>query len=127
MLVLKLLLFASLLLIFYNYAGYALLVFLINKWQHRRLNQPAPKQSLPSVSFIVAAYNEEDCIEKRFRIACSKRIPDPLNSFLLQMDRSTIRPQLCNPIKTYGCCINPNGKANLPPSTGLWQPPVMKF
>jgi cellulose synthase/poly-beta-1,6-N-acetylglucosamine synthase-like glycosyltransferase len=55
--------YASVLLVFYNYAGYALIVYVLNKLKKNK-EQPA-KDHFPTVSFIVAAFNEEDCIEKK--------------------------------------------------------------
>jgi cellulose synthase/poly-beta-1,6-N-acetylglucosamine synthase-like glycosyltransferase len=66
MFVLEILLILSLFLIFYNYAGYALLVYVFNKIRSRQKVTPASGQ-WPSVSFIVAAYNEEEWIDKKVR------------------------------------------------------------
>jgi len=63
----KFIFWISCFIIFYNYLGYALLLYVINKLRSRK--RQAPPTSLPSVSFIVAAYNEEDCIRKKIENA----------------------------------------------------------
>jgi cellulose synthase/poly-beta-1,6-N-acetylglucosamine synthase-like glycosyltransferase len=51
--------------VLYNYAGYALIVIGLNRIR-RRPAAPIPADDwLPSVSFIVAAYNEADCIDQK--------------------------------------------------------------
>ena len=59
----KILLALSLFIVFYNYGGYALIVLILNRLRPRR--PPLPGASTPSISFIVAAYNEQDCIRAK--------------------------------------------------------------
>jgi len=59
----KILLALSLFIVFYNYGGYALIVLILNRLRRRR--PPLPGTSTPSISFIVAAYNEQDCIRAK--------------------------------------------------------------
>ena len=64
MLVWQIIFWLSVLVIFYNYAGYALILFVINRLRPKKTS-PETESFVPSVSFIVAAFNEEDCIEKK--------------------------------------------------------------
>jgi len=63
----KFIFWISCFIIFYNYLGYALLLYVVNKL--KRTKREAPPTTFPSVSFIVAAYNEEDCIRKKIENA----------------------------------------------------------
>src|ERR1044072_3049444 len=79
---------ASLLLIFYNYIGYAVIAFVINK------AAPVRRQSLisneqPKISFIVAAYNEEDVIEKKIINSLEQDYPSSKIEFIFITDGST--------------------------------------
>ena len=49
--------------IFYNYAGYAIIALIVNKL--KKASPPPPADLTPSVSFIVAAFNEEDFIREK--------------------------------------------------------------
>jgi biofilm PGA synthesis N-glycosyltransferase PgaC len=62
----KILLLWSCLIVFYNYAGYALIVLLLNQFKFKKKISQIT-DFYPSISFIVAAYNEEDCIEKKIQ------------------------------------------------------------
>lgn len=78
----------SLLLILYNYAGYAAIAFIINKIA------PAPRQKSsldyqPGVSFIVAAYNEEDVIEKKIINSLEQHYPASKIEFIFITDGSS--------------------------------------
>ncbi len=78
----------SLLLIMYNYIGYALIAFVINKLNRK----PKPFSNLgnqPSVSFIVAAYNEEDVIEKKIINSLDQNYPLSKIEFIFITDGST--------------------------------------
>jgi|SRR6218665_1564161 len=50
--------------IFYNYAGYAVIAWLLTKLSGKKNRSEIPPYQ-PYVSFIVAAYNEEDIIEEK--------------------------------------------------------------
>ncbi len=78
----------SCLLIFYNYIGYALFlmpVLLVRKKNKRLLE----KSFYPSVSFIVAGYNEEDCIEEKIQNSLAQDYPKELIEFIFITDGST--------------------------------------
>ncbi len=79
----------SCLIIFYNYAGYALIVYLVNLLTRKKLQLPDTKAFSPSVSFIVAAYNEEDFIEKKILNSLSQEYPGDKIEFLFITDGST--------------------------------------
>ena len=83
----------SLLLIVYNYIGYALIAFIINKLA---INKLAPKtkpvlktDEKPAVSFIVAAYNEEDVIERKIINSLEQNYPASKIEFIFITDGST--------------------------------------
>jgi poly-beta-1,6-N-acetyl-D-glucosamine synthase len=80
------LLLISLLVVFYNYAGYALLVAV---WNAFRKNKTATADFFPSVSFIVAAYNEEYCIEEKIRNSLQQDYPADKIEYLFITDGST--------------------------------------
>jgi len=86
----KYLFWISVLIIFYNYAGYAILIYIINNVKKQAVilqnNQEAP---LPTVSFIVAAYNEEACIEEKIKNSLEQNYPSHLIQFIFIMDGST--------------------------------------
>ena len=55
----------------YNYIGYVVIAFLLTKIVPK-FNQKISGDYFPSVSFIVAAYNEEEIIEKKIRNSLSQ-------------------------------------------------------
>ena len=87
MLVWKLIFWISCFIIFYNYLGYALLIFFVNKL--RRRQNTRIQSEYPSVSFIVAAYNEEDCIEQKIRNSLDKDYPADSIEYIFITDGST--------------------------------------
>lgn len=74
--------------IFYNYAGYALLIGLINKLKREKKDSTA-HDFRPSVSFIVAAFNEEDCIEKKLINSLNQNYPANKIEFIFITDGSS--------------------------------------
>ncbi len=86
----KFLFWISVLLIFYNYAGYAILIYIINSVKKLAgIVQKNQDTSLPTVSFIVAAYNEEACIEEKIKNSLEQNYPPDLIQFIFIMDGST--------------------------------------
>jgi biofilm PGA synthesis N-glycosyltransferase PgaC len=74
--------------VFYNYAGYALIAILLNRIR-RRPAPPTPADDLlPSVSFIVAAYNEADCIDQKIANSLELDYPPQKIEFLFISDGS---------------------------------------
>ena len=83
---------ASIFIVFYNYAGYALIVLLVNKLAGKKPGPPEGKTGLfPSISFIVAAYNEEDCIEQKIANSLELDYPPEKIEFLFISDGSDDR------------------------------------
>ncbi|MGZ3837362.1 MAG: glycosyltransferase family 2 protein [Flavisolibacter sp.] len=77
----------SCLLVFYNYAGYAIIAGMINRFK-RKVTIPE-KNHYPSVSFIVAAYNEEDCIEKKIVNSLEQSYPADKIEYIFITDGSS--------------------------------------
>ncbi|MGZ3973683.1 MAG: glycosyltransferase family 2 protein [Flavisolibacter sp.] len=73
---------------FYNYAGYAIIIFLWNKIRKPK-DTIAPDDYFPSISFIVAAYNEEDCIERKIMNSLQQVYPREKIEFIFITDGST--------------------------------------
>ena len=63
----RLLLLISLFFVFYNYAGYAIIAYVLIRLRGRRRGGKDETGAgyVPGVSFIVAAYNEADCIQQK--------------------------------------------------------------
>ncbi len=74
--------------VFYNYAGYALIVILFNCIRRRPAAPIPPDDLLPSVSFIVAAYNESDCIDQKITNSLGLDYPQHKIEFLFISDGS---------------------------------------
>jgi len=87
-------LITSCLLVFYNYIGYAIPIYFWNRLQKDRppvrhpVHPPAP-QDWPTVSFIVAAYNEKDCIREKIRNSLDQDYPHEKLEFIFITDGST--------------------------------------
>lgn len=87
-------LYISCLIVFYNYAGYALLVYCFNKLKRPGGNQlekhPGEDRAyFPQVAFIVAAYNEEDCIKQKIINSLEQDYPAGKIEFFFITDGST--------------------------------------
>ncbi|HWJ92410.1 MAG TPA: glycosyltransferase family 2 protein, partial [Flavisolibacter sp.] len=80
---------ASCFVVFYNYAGYAILVYFINQLKRTKKTGIDFVETFPSVSFIVAAYNEESCIEKKILNSLRQDYPAEKIEFLFITDGST--------------------------------------
>jgi cellulose synthase/poly-beta-1,6-N-acetylglucosamine synthase-like glycosyltransferase len=76
-------------LVFYNYAGYVIIVKILNKLK-KPPAPPAEKDDFfPTVSFIVAAYNEEDCITQKILNSLEQDYPKDQVEFVFITDGST--------------------------------------
>jgi len=84
----KFVFWVSCFIIFYNYAGYALIIYLLNRLKTKK-GSTSLQQYYPSVSFIVAAYNEEDCIEKKILNTLEQSFPANKIEFIFITDGST--------------------------------------
>lgn len=80
----------SCLVVFYNYAGYAIIVYVANKFR-RKINKDTSRYFYPTVSFIVAAYNEEDCIEKKAENSLQLNYPKEKIEYIFITDGSSDR------------------------------------
>jgi poly-beta-1,6-N-acetyl-D-glucosamine synthase len=83
----KILFIFSLFVIFYNYAGYAIIAWIFNKI--RNSGQKTSQPFYPSVSFIVAAYNEEDFIKEKINNSLSQEYPADKIEYIFVTDGST--------------------------------------
>jgi cellulose synthase/poly-beta-1,6-N-acetylglucosamine synthase-like glycosyltransferase len=83
----KFVLWISCAIVFYNYAGYALIILVLNRFKKKE--PVVPNEYFPSVSFIVAAYNEEDCIEKKVQNSLEQIYPANKIEFIFITDGST--------------------------------------
>jgi len=80
----------SLTLVFYNYAGYAIIIGCLNFFRKKQpKNTSGNTPFSPTVSFIVAAYNEEDFIEKKIRNSLEQDYPADKIEFIFITDGST--------------------------------------
>jgi biofilm PGA synthesis N-glycosyltransferase PgaC len=74
---------------FYNYAGYAVLLYFLNRLQKPEQSAGRTGELLPSVSFIVAAYNEADCIGQKIANSLALDYPAGALEFIFITDGST--------------------------------------
>jgi cellulose synthase/poly-beta-1,6-N-acetylglucosamine synthase-like glycosyltransferase len=83
----QILFWISLFIVFYTYIGYGILLFLIVKCLRffRKPKLLDASYELPSVTVIVAAYNESYCIEEKIKNTLSLDYPTRLVLYLLQM------------------------------------------
>jgi poly-beta-1,6-N-acetyl-D-glucosamine synthase len=87
--------FISCLIVFYNYAGYALLALLLSARRRKRKIVAAAEAELPSVSFIVAAFNEEGCIARKVHNSLEQQYPAEKIEFIFVTDGSSDKtPQI---------------------------------
>jgi poly-beta-1,6-N-acetyl-D-glucosamine synthase len=89
MIVWKCLFFLSIGILFYNYIGYALLIYPFARFKRKQRAKLNTGNSLPSVSFIVAAYNEESCIRQKLINSLQQSYPEQLIEFIFITDGST--------------------------------------
>ncbi len=78
----------SLSLIVYNYIGYAMIAFIINKLLPKTKPSFNSDQQ-PTISFIVAAYNEEEVIERKIINSLEQNYPASKIEFIFITDGST--------------------------------------
>jgi len=82
--------FISCFVVFYNYAGYAILAWLFNSCKMPfKKNRTAHAAYTPTVTFIVAAYNEEDFIEKKIINSLQQDYPAGKIEYIFITDGST--------------------------------------
>ncbi|HMH20618.1 MAG TPA: glycosyltransferase family 2 protein [Puia sp.] len=84
------LLFICCFIVFYNYAGYAIIACFFNAFK-RPANKPSPGdiEFFPSVSFIVAAFNEEDFIGQKILNSLQQTYPAEKIEYIFVTDGSS--------------------------------------
>jgi poly-beta-1,6-N-acetyl-D-glucosamine synthase len=87
----RLLLLVSLLLVLYNYAGYAVIAYVLMRLRGRRAGGKEEDTAgfTPGVSFIVAAYNEEDCVQQKIDNCRGLDYPEGLLECIFVTDGSS--------------------------------------
>jgi len=80
----------GLIVIVYTYIGYALVIYILSKLNNQpvRVSQ-VPEGDLPAVTMVIAAYNEEQCIEDKIANTLSLDYPKDKLSIFLVTDGST--------------------------------------
>lgn len=83
----------SLFIIIYTYVGYGVVLFFIVKLLRvfRKKKKLDPNYELPTVTLIVAAYNEEYCIEEKINNTLALEYPSNKLNFIFITDGSTDR------------------------------------
>jgi cellulose synthase/poly-beta-1,6-N-acetylglucosamine synthase-like glycosyltransferase len=89
--VLTVILWSSLLLSAYTYAGYPLLLAVLARVARRLPRQPDPNGPWPSVSVLIAAYNEEHVIGERIRNLLALDYPRDRLELVIASDGSSDR------------------------------------
>jgi cellulose synthase/poly-beta-1,6-N-acetylglucosamine synthase-like glycosyltransferase len=76
--------------IFYTYVGYGLVIFLLSKFKnHSKAPIHVSDEDLPEVTLLVAAYNEEQCIEDKITNSLNLDYPKDKLSLFFVTDGST--------------------------------------
>jgi biofilm PGA synthesis N-glycosyltransferase PgaC len=75
--------------VFYNYAGYAILAWLFTRLAGKYKTLTAPADYLPSISFIVAAYNEAGIIAEKIANSLDLDYPPGSIEYIVVTDGST--------------------------------------
>lgn len=78
----------SLFIIFYTYIGYGIVLFLLIRLLGRKKVSPVPAE-LPTVTVMIAAYNEQDFIEKKIGNTLALDYPEGRVKYLFVTDGST--------------------------------------
>lgn len=83
-------LWVALAVVAYTYVGYGALVTVVNRvlGRHRRIPPPSPDDRLPSVTVLVAAYDEATCIEEKIRTTFELDYPPERLRMLVVSDGS---------------------------------------
>lgn len=81
----------SLFFIIYTYVGYGILLYIILKLKTiiKGKRNPVPIGYTPTLTFIVAAYNEAYCIREKIENTLSLEYPDDKIEFIFVTDGST--------------------------------------
>ncbi|WP_372683955.1 glycosyltransferase, partial [Desulfosarcina sp.] len=84
----KILFLLTTLFIFYTYLGYPILLFFWSKVRYRVIDKKYPRQ-LPLISFVIAAKNEADTIERRIVNILNLDYPKEKYEIIIVSDGST--------------------------------------
>src|SRR5579859_8123415 len=76
-------------LVFYNYAGYAAVVYLLNKLTGSRQSADEDPDFRPTVAFIVAAFNEQDVIKQKIVNSLEQDYPTDKIEYIFVTDGSS--------------------------------------
>ncbi|MCI4671017.1 MAG: glycosyltransferase family 2 protein [Bacteroidia bacterium] len=87
----KLLFWVSLLLLLYTYLGYGLVLWLLRKLKPAKEVPPIEEEELPELTFLVAAYNEEDIIKEKIENTFTLDYPREKIQYLFVTDGSNDR------------------------------------
>lgn len=81
----------SLFVIFYTYIGYGILLFVLVRLKRKTIRQETivPPDSFPSLTVVIAAYNEETIIEEKIRNTLSLQYPAEKINYVFVTDGST--------------------------------------
>ena len=80
----------GLIVIFYTYLGYGVVIFILSKLKKRpAVQRPVTDEQLPQVTLLVAAYNEESCIEEKIVNSLNLDYPKDKLSIFFVTDGST--------------------------------------
>lgn len=80
----------GLLIIFYTYVGYGLVILLLSKLKGKPARfTNSPDEALPEVTLLIAAYNEEQCIEDKIENSLNLDYPKDKLSVFFVTDGST--------------------------------------
>ena len=88
----KLVFWIFLFIVFYTYLGYGILLWLINRVKSWFKQASAPADSTtfePPAALVIAAYNEEDCIEEKINNTLSLHYPSNKLAIYIITDGST--------------------------------------
>ena len=97
---LQFLFYFSLIMIVYVYAGYPVIILLISFVQNKKVKK-CPVE--PSVTILIAAFNEEGCIEKTIKNKLELDYPKEKMEIIVISDESTDKTdELVNKYKSYG-------------------------
>ncbi len=92
-------------LVFYTYIGYGIVLYLMVKvkelFVRRKKNLSFDEASLPEVTLLVAAYNEEDVVEEKMKNSLALDYPADKLHFMWVTDGSTDKTNTM--LERYGC------------------------
>lgn len=77
--------------VFFTYIGYGILIWILSLFTKKKMLQRAKNATLPQVSLVIAAYNEEDFIEKKINDCLALNYPKDLLRIVFVTDGSSDR------------------------------------